>query len=79
MATVDEYLESLPDDRLAALSKVRAVVKKNLPAGYTEYMTPNTGIMWAVPLSEYPDTYNGHPLAYAALASQIAKKVRERK
>ena len=27
-------------------------------------------ISWVVPLEDYPDTYNGKPLAYAALASQ---------
>jgi hypothetical protein len=68
--TVDEYLASLPDDRRAALARVRAVVKKHLPKGYAEYMTPTMGIMWAVPLRDYPDTYNGHPLGYVALASQ---------
>ena len=32
--TVTEYLDALPADRRAALSKVRGVVKKNLPKGY---------------------------------------------
>jgi hypothetical protein len=27
-------------------------------------------ITWTVPLSRYPDTYNGKPLCYAALAAQ---------
>ena len=27
-------------------------------------------ITWSVPLEVYPDTYNGQPLCYAALASQ---------
>ena len=67
--TVAEYLESLPPDRRKELKKVRAVVKKSLPRGYVEHM--NWGaINWSVPLSAYPDTYNGQPLTYVALASQ---------
>lgn len=68
-ATVDEYLASLPDDRRAALEAVRAVVLANLPPGYEEAM--NWGmITYQVPLAIEPDTYNGKPLMYAALASQ---------
>lgn len=67
--TVAEYLDSLPPDRKKALAKVRAVVRKNLPKGYVEHMGW-AGINWSVPLSVYPDTYNGHPLDYVALASQ---------
>jgi hypothetical protein len=33
-ATVAEYLESLPDERQAALAVVRNVILENLPAGY---------------------------------------------
>ena len=68
-ATVDEYLAQLPDDRRAALETVRATILDNLPAGYEEVM--NWGmITYQVPLEVYPDTYNGKPLMYAALASQ---------
>ena len=67
--TVKEYLDSLPEDRRAALSKVRTVIRKNLPKGVVERM--NWGmITYEVPLSTYPDTYNGQPLMFAALASQ---------
>ncbi|NNL13771.1 MAG: DUF1801 domain-containing protein, partial [Acidimicrobiia bacterium] len=41
----------------------------NLPEGYEEAM--NWGmITYQVPLDRFPDTYNGEPLMYAALASQ---------
>ena len=51
------------------MAKVRTVIRKNLPSGYTEAM--NWGmIAYEVPLRRYPDTYNGQPLMYAALASQ---------
>lgn len=67
--TVEQYLDSLPDDRRAELERVRGVVRKNLPAGFVE----GTGfgmICYTVPLSVHPDTYNKQPLMYAALASQ---------
>lgn len=67
--TVDEYLAGLPDDRRAALEKVRAVILDNLAPGFEEAM--NWGmITYEVPLEINPDTYNGKPLMYAALASQ---------
>jgi uncharacterized protein YdhG (YjbR/CyaY superfamily) len=67
--TVDEYLEELPDDRRAAISKVRAVVRKNLPKGYRERVGYGM-ITYEIPLEKYPDTYNGQPLCYLGLASQ---------
>jgi uncharacterized protein YdhG (YjbR/CyaY superfamily) len=67
--TVDEYLLALPEERREAISKVREVILQNLPDGYEESM--NWGmIAYEVPLSTCPDTYNGQPLTYAALASQ---------
>ena len=67
--TVEEYLASLPEDRRLALEAVRRTILDNLPAGYEEVM--NWGmITYEVPLATYPDTYNGKPLMYAALASQ---------
>ena len=67
--TVEEYLRSLPQDRGESISAVRQVILKNLPDGYEEMM--NWGmITYQVPLETYPDTYNGQPLMYAALASQ---------
>ncbi len=68
-ATVEEYLSQLPDARKAAIEQVREVILDNLPPGYEEAM--NWGmISYQVPLDTYPDTYNGQPLMYAALASQ---------
>ena len=67
--TVAEYLAGLPADRRAALETVRQTILANLPDGYEEAI--NWGmIVYQVPLARYPDTYNGQPLAYAALASQ---------
>ena len=68
-ATVEEYLAELPEDRRAAMSKVRDVIRKNLPRGYSESM--GYGMMgWAIPLSKFPNTYNGQPLPIVGLASQ---------
>lgn len=67
--TVDEYLAGLAPDQRAVLSTVREVVLRNLPRGYRE--TVNWGmITYELPLERYPDTYNGQPLGYAALAAQ---------
>ena len=66
---VEEYLNELPDDRKESLSTVREVIIQNLPTGYDEVM--NWGmITYEVPLVRFPETYNGKPLMYAALASQ---------
>ena len=67
--SVEQYLGELPDDRKESLLIVRQTIINNLPSGYEEVM--NWGmITYEVPLKIYPDTYNGKPLMYAALASQ---------
>ena len=67
--TVKQYLNELPNDRKKAISIVRQTILENLPEGYDEVM--NWGMMtYEVPLETYPNTYNGKPLMYAALASQ---------
>ena len=67
--TVQEYLDGLPPERRSALKTVRKTILENLPAGYREAMSGGM-IAYQVPLETYPDTYNGKPLVYAALASQ---------
>lgn len=67
--TVEEYLAGLPADRREAISRVRSVILGRLPGGYAEEMRWGM-ISYEVPLSVQPDTYNGKPLMYAALASQ---------
>lgn len=67
--SVREYIADLPQERREAIEIVRKLILENLPDGYEETM--NWGmISYEVPLSIYPDTYNGKPLSYAALASQ---------
>jgi hypothetical protein len=67
--TVAAYLESLPPDRRATISTVRTLVNARMPKGYSEFMSAGI-IVWGIPLAEYPDTYNGHPIWYTALAAQ---------
>ena len=67
--TVAQYLASLPPERRAVMAKVRTAVKRAMPKGYKELMGYGM-IMWSVPRSVLPDTYNGHPLCYVALAAQ---------
>ncbi len=67
--TVEEYIAELPDERAEAIRAVREAILSNLPSGFEEAM--NWGmITYQVPLETYPDTYNGQPLMYSALASQ---------
>jgi hypothetical protein len=67
--TVEEYMRELPKECREVISKVRETILENLPDGYSESM--NWGmISYEIPLEMYPETYNGQPLAYAALAAQ---------
>lgn len=68
-ATVEDYLEELPPERQEVVSQVRQMILENLPEGYSESM--NWGmISYEIPLETYPETYNGQPLGYVALAAQ---------
>ena len=67
--TPEEYLSELDPTRREAISAVRSVILDNLPHGYDEVMQYGM-ISYIVPTSVIPDTYNGKPLMYIALASQ---------
>jgi len=71
-ATVEEYLRSLPADRRAAISTVRATILAHLPAGYEERMGYGM-IAYVVPHTLYPAGYHCDPqmpLMLASLGSQ---------
>ncbi len=68
-ATADDYLDELPDDRRAVVATLRKLIVKSLPKGYVETMRWGM-LTYEIPLSRYPDTYNGQPLSYVALAAQ---------
>lgn len=70
--TVTQYLDELPEDRRAALSKLRAVLKKSLPKGLKEVMQYGM-IGYVVPHTLYPAGYHcdpAQPLSFFSLASQ---------
>ncbi len=70
--TVDQYLAELPEDRKEAMTKLRAIIRKNLPKGFEEVM--GYGMMgYSVPHSIYPAGYHCDPklpLPFMGLASQ---------
>jgi hypothetical protein len=67
--TVKQYLSEISDDQRGDVEAVRDLVLENLPDGYVETMRWGM-ITYEVPLETYPDTYNGKPLMFVALAAQ---------
>jgi uncharacterized protein YdhG (YjbR/CyaY superfamily) len=71
-STVQEYLESLPDDRKEAMTELRKVVINNLPKGFEEMMCYGM-IGFVVPHSLYSPGYHcnpSQPLPFINIASQ---------
>jgi hypothetical protein len=68
-ATVADYLAGLEPKRRVEIEAVRDAVNAVLPAGFVELMSFGM-IGWVIPLSDYSDTYNKQPLAFAGLAAQ---------
>ena len=66
---VADYLATLAPDRRAQIDPVVKFVRKHVPKGYEEAVSRKT-IVWAVPFTLLPKTYNGQPLWYLALAAQ---------
>ena len=71
-STPEEYVAGLPEDRKEVVNKIRKVIKKNLPKGFTEVM--NYGMLgYVVPHKLYPSGYHCDPklpLPFMGLASQ---------
>jgi hypothetical protein len=67
--TVEGYISGLEAQRQHLVSHIRDIVNANIDGGFEE-MIDFGMIAWVVPLEREPETYNGHPLMYAALASQ---------
>ncbi|MBC7586938.1 MAG: DUF1801 domain-containing protein [Chitinophagaceae bacterium] len=71
-ATVDEYVDELPEERMEAIKKLRKEIKKNLPKGFQETMSYGM-IGYVVPHSIYPKGYHCNPklpLPFINIASQ---------
>jgi uncharacterized protein YdhG (YjbR/CyaY superfamily) len=70
--TVTAYLKEVPEDRAAAVKKLRKTIKDNLPDGFKEamgYGMPG----YVVPHASYPDGYHCDPklpLPFMSFASQ---------
>jgi hypothetical protein len=68
-ASVEDYFDDLSASQRAVLYPVADVVRDAMPAGYELGM--HFGMPgWVIPLSTYPNTYNGQPLVYVSLAAQ---------
>jgi len=67
-----DYIEQLPEERLAPMMKLRHVIIENLPSGFQECI--NYGMIgYIVPKRMYPDGYHCDPklpLPFINLASQ---------
>lgn len=69
---VNEYLSSLPEERVVPMDKLYKVIKKNLPKGFAEGMGYGM-VGWTVPHSLYPAGYHCNPadaLPFMGIASQ---------
>ena len=70
--TPDQYIAELPEDRKAAMTKLRNIIKENLPDGFEEGMAYGM-IGYVVPHAIYPDGYHVDPkipLPFISIASQ---------
>jgi hypothetical protein len=68
-ATVQAYLDELPEERRAVMAAIRDLILRHLPGGYREAMNYGA-ISYEIPLERFPNTYNKQPLSYIALAAQ---------
>lgn len=71
-STVAEYIDQLPDDRRAAVTKLKQAVSENLPEGFRETMGYGM-IAFVVPHTLYPGGYHCDPklpLPFINIASQ---------
>ena len=70
--TPEEYISALPQDRKDAISKLRKIILKRLPKGFSE--TISYGMLgYVVPHSIYPDGYHCDPklpIPFMSIASQ---------
>lgn len=70
--TVNDYLAQLPEARVQAINKIRAIINKKIPKGFQEGVAYGM-IGWSVPHSIYPSGYHCNPkdpLPFMGVASQ---------
>jgi uncharacterized protein YdhG (YjbR/CyaY superfamily) len=67
-----DYVDALPEDRKAVITKIRQLIIENLPEGFKEVMGYGM-LSYVVPHSTYPAGYHCNPkdpLPFISLASQ---------
>ncbi|TNE34228.1 DUF1801 domain-containing protein [bacterium] len=67
-----DYISKLPEERKAAMTKLREVILENIPKGFEETMSYGM-VGYVVPHSIYPDGYHCTPelpLPFISIASQ---------
>ena len=72
IATVKDYIQTLPEDRQSAIIKLCSLLKKNLPKGFEECISYGM-IGYSVPHTLYPKGYHCDPkiaLPFLSIASQ---------
>jgi hypothetical protein len=70
--TVEEYLDTVPEDRKLVMKALRETILEHLPDGFTETMTYGM-ITYVIPHSLYPQGYHCDPkqaLPFVSIASQ---------
>jgi uncharacterized protein YdhG (YjbR/CyaY superfamily) len=70
--TIEDYLATIPEDRLEVFNKIRNAIKETIPAGFEECISYGM-IGYVVPHSIYPNGYHCDPklpLPFISLASQ---------
>ena len=68
----EDYISQIPEERQLVITKLKAIINKNLPKGFQEQMSYGM-LGWVVPHSIYPDGYHCDPklpLPFINLASQ---------
>lgn len=70
--TVEEYLDTVPEDRKSVMKALRETILEHLPEGFAETMTYGM-ITYVIPHSLYPQGYHCDPkqaLPFVSIASQ---------
>ncbi|OAB26518.1 hypothetical protein PMSD_25375 [Paenibacillus macquariensis subsp. defensor] len=68
----EDYINQLPEERKAVISKLRKIIRESLPVGFEETMSYGF-ISYVVPHSLYPAGYHCNPkepLPFMSIASQ---------
>ena len=70
--TPEQYIEMVPEEKREAMIRLRETIQNHLPAGFEEMMSWGM-ITYVVPLSIYPEGYQGtskQPLPLISIAAQ---------